>query len=328
MLWPAGHNVLAQQAKIKGVNLVAPPDSIGPDAYAKLKDINAGWVALNPYAYCEPGQPNVFYDDKRQWWGECSAGVRTMVSYARQYHLKVMIKPHIWVTHKSWAGDFDLETDAQWRAWESAYEQYILHYAHMAENMGAELFCMGTEIRNAVEKRPAFWKHLIRELRSIYHGKLTYAANWDSYMKAPFWNELDYLGVDAYFPLSEEKLPSVEILQSAWKPHLNKLKSFADSLSKPVIFTEYGYRSIEQNAWKQWELPEHWESDGQASYTAQVNAYGALYLSVWKQPWFAGGFLWKWYPGFTEPHIDKTDYTPQGKPVMKLIRRVYETPGK
>jgi hypothetical protein len=41
------------------------------------------------------------------------------------------------------------------------------------------------------------------EIRKIYTGKLTYAANWDDFDKVPFWKELDYIGIDAYFPLSD-----------------------------------------------------------------------------------------------------------------------------
>lgn len=309
--------------KINGVNLVAPPDSITSSTYASLKNINTGWIALNPYAYCEQGAPEVRFDEKKQWWGECSNGVKTMTGYAKQYKLKVMIKPHLWLSHHSWAGDFDLERGQDWRKWEREYERYILNYVQIAEEMEVEAFCMGTEITHAVEKRPIFWRHLIREIRAVYHGKITYAANWDSYERVPFWKDLDYIGVDAYFPLSEEDVPKEDELIKAWQPYLKQLKAFSDSVSKPVLFTEYGYRSIDQCAWKQWELPEYWEKGGTMNMQGQLNAYSALYAALWQQEWFAGGFLWKWYPDRKPGVLEDTDYTPQGKAVEQVIKRWY-----
>jgi hypothetical protein len=58
---------------------------------------------------------------------------------------------------------------------------------------------------------------------------------------------------------------------------------------------------------------------------AQVNSYEGLFRAVWNQPWFAGGFIWKWYP---EPvHYTGTyknsDYTPQNKPAEEIILKWY-----
>jgi hypothetical protein len=55
-------------------------------------------------------------------------------------------------------------------------------------------------------------------------GKLTYAANWDDFDKVPFWNELDYIGIDAYFPLSNATTPSVLELNDAWQQHIKKIE--------------------------------------------------------------------------------------------------------
>jgi hypothetical protein len=73
-------------------------------------------------------------------------------------------------------------------------------------------------IRNAVAKRPEYWSQLIKKIKKIYF-KLTYAANWDDFDKVPFWNELDYIGIDAYFPLSNATTPSVLELNDAWQQH-------------------------------------------------------------------------------------------------------------
>jgi hypothetical protein len=53
-----------------------------------------------------------------------------------------------------------------------------------------ELFCFGTELGNAIAKRPQYWSQLIVKIRKIYTGKLTYAANWDDFDKVPFGRNL------------------------------------------------------------------------------------------------------------------------------------------
>ena len=223
------------------------------------------------------------------------------------------------------AGDFKLEKEQDWKRWEQHYTQYIMEYARLARSTGAEMLCIGTEYRQAVKLRPEFWRELIRQVRAIYPGKLTYAANWDEYKSVKCWDQLDFIGIDAYFPISESTMPTVAELQDAWKQEMNQIASFARQHGKPVLFTEYGYRSVDKTAGKQWELPDSWESKAPVNLPAQTNAYEALFLTFWHQPWFAGGFVWKWYAHHTEAGgASNNDYTPQRKPAEQVIRSYYQ----
>jgi len=50
-----------------------------------------------------------------------------------------------------------------------------------------------------------------------------------------------------------------------------------------------------------------------------------LFLTFWHQPWFAGGFVWKWYAHHPEAGgANNNDYTPQRKPAEQLIRSYYQ----
>ena len=115
------------------------------------------------------------------------------------------------------------------------------------------MLCIGTETREFVNERPKFWKKLIRAVREEFSGQLTYAANWDDYDQVPFWKHLDYIGVDAYFPISKDKDATVEDLKSGWKPIVAKMDSIAQLHDKEVILTEYGYRSIKGCAIRPWD---------------------------------------------------------------------------
>jgi hypothetical protein len=290
-----------------------------------VKQVQAQWVALTPYAFAQKGEPEIIHGVEQQWWGEKPEGIRACVRYARTYGLKVMIKPHVWVEGQGWAGDFKLEKEEDWKRWEQHYTQYITEYARLARSTGAQMLCIGTEYRQAVKRRPKFWRELIRQVRAIYPGKLTYAANWDEYKSVEFWNQLDFIGIDAYFPISESTTPTVAELQDAWKQDMNQIASFARQHGKPVLFTEYGYRSVDKTAGKQWELPDSWESKAPVNLSAQTHAYEALFLTFWHQPWFAGGFVWKWYHHGSEAGgTDNHDYTPQRKPAEQVIRRYYQ----
>ena len=309
--------------KIGGVNFVSPLHRVNYDVIAPVKQISANWVALTPFAFMNPDDPKIYYDIKENWWGDRPEGIKFLVEKARKNNLKILLKPHFWVNQQGWPGDFDL-TDSKWVQWEQNFRNYMLGAAREAEKYGIEMFCVGTEFKTAVKKRAPFWSQLIREIRKVYSGKLTYAANWDNFRNVPFWKELDFIGIDSYFPLSDKETPSVDELKRAWKVPVAFMRNFAKKFDKQVVFTEYGYRSTNNAASAQW-LIESRSSHDQINLQAQVNAYEALYQAVWEQNWFAGGFLWKWHENHPSAGgLEHSNYTPQNKPVIKTIKRWHE----
>ena len=149
-----------------------------------------------------------------------------------------MLKPHVWISHGAYTGDFKLEKEEEWEVFESSYQNYILEFAQVAEKQDVEMFCIGTEWRKFIRTRPAFWHQLIIEIKNVYSGQLTYAANWDEYPETPFWKELDYVGVNGYFPLTEKINPSLEELELAWQPTIKHLSEVSLRYQKPILFTE------------------------------------------------------------------------------------------
>jgi ligand-binding SRPBCC domain-containing protein len=117
-----------------------------------------------------------------------------------------------------------------------------------------------------INKRSQFiekqWVKLIGAIRGVYNGKLTYAANFDNYMNVGFWEHLDFIGINAYFPLrnfAQNKLSDSEmksILKSSWDDILKDIEIFNSSNSishKPVIFTELGYVQAEDSTINPWQ---------------------------------------------------------------------------
>src|SRR5680860_1421843 len=115
------------------------------------------------------------------------------------------------------------------------------------------ILAIGTELFEFVNERPDFWRELIPEIRKLYKGKLTYSENWDKVGRVPFWKELDFIGVNAYFPLNEESSPNLQQLKDGWQLHKSGLADLSKTSGRQVLFTEYGYRNINFAAKTPWD---------------------------------------------------------------------------
>ena len=57
---------------------------------------------------------------------------------------------------------------------------------------------------------------------------------------------------------------------------------------------------------------------------AQKNATEAIYNQFWKEDWFAGGFIWKWFVDHEKVGGKKNNrFTPQNKPTEELLKELY-----
>jgi hypothetical protein len=305
---------------VNGVTFEAPPQIIDSTVFTNMKRIGAGWVALVPFGFCRSGSPNVVFNNQRQWWGEKDEGIIGCTRMLQRQQMKVMLKPQVWIGGGVFTGHFDAGGEADWQMWETGYRAYMLHYATLADSLGIDLFCIGTELESAVAKRPQFWETLINDVRKVYKGKITYAANWNEYEKFPYWAKLDYIGIDAYFPLSDAEEPGVDELVKGWENAFAGIKKTQAVYKIPVLFTEYGYRSVAHCAKEPWASGRQ----GMVNLAGQQHAYEALYRRFAPEPWFAGGFIWKWHAWDDRAGGEKNnDFTPQHKPVEAVIKKWY-----
>ncbi|MEP0987644.1 glycoside hydrolase family 113 [Ekhidna sp.] len=311
---------IEREPMINGVSLVNPPREIGPDKMGEVKRINADWVAVIPYGFSKSGSPEVSFDHSRQWWGEHTNGTSVLIQYAKSHQLKVMLKPHVWVSGEGWTGDYKLSSEQDWKKWENEFSTYIMNHARVADSLDVEILCIGTEYRIPARERPAFWKGLIKEVRSVYNGKITYAANWDNYENIDWWDAVDYIGIDAYFPLAEGDHPAIEEIERGWSPIKNKMQVLSQKWNKPILFTEYGFQSANGAAGRHWELDK---SEENANPQLQADAYEATYRALMEEQWFAGGFLWKWHFNARYGNWRGTEWTPQNKPAERVIAHWY-----
>ncbi|MFK7809676.1 MAG: hypothetical protein AB8F74_17860 [Saprospiraceae bacterium] len=325
---PAGTNNEQQQIKaspieVDGLSFVAPPRAFTTDPMAEVKSVGANWIAVIPYAYTRQGETEVRFNSPRQWWGERTEGVIETIQRANKANVKVMLKPQVYFPG-SWPGGHDFDNEKDWETWEREYRKYIMTFVPIADSLNVPLFCIGTEFKMSEQKRSPFWRQLIKDIRAQYKGKLTYASNWDCYDKVTFWDDLDYIGIDAYFPLVDKKQPSIKSIIAAWGKYTDGIHSIHKKTKKPVLFTEFGYLSVDGATHNTWDL-EAKVRQLPVNEQVQANALHALFTVFSKKEYWAGGFLWKWFPNMKgHEGYPASDYTPQGKVGEQVLKEWYE----
>ncbi|MEJ6757375.1 MAG: hypothetical protein QNK78_10210 [Crocinitomicaceae bacterium] len=134
-----------------------------------------------------------------------------------------------------------------------------------------------------------------------------------------FWWKLDYIGIDACFPISKAGIPKKKDLDLGWSKYTPVFDSFSSVVDWKIIFTEYGYRSIRKCAATPWSYGI--TKKEKIDQRSQVHTLTVIYDNIWVQDFFAGGFLWKWYPKHQEAGgKDNSMFTVQNKLAEKTVR--------
>ncbi|MFC5723075.1 glycoside hydrolase TIM-barrel-like domain-containing protein [Streptomyces gamaensis] len=301
---------------MRGITLPAwnTDDYHSPEAGTYLRQIaatGAQWVTFTPTWYqdtvTDPGQHTT---------GETASddSLRHIIGLARATGLKVMLKPHVDLRDGSDRARIR-PTDAD--AWFGAYTRLITHYARLAADTGVEQLAVGTELTGLSQDAP-HWREVVAAVRAQYRGTLTYAANYDEYDKVPFWDALDVIGIDAYWPLADTATTDENRLRAAWQPIADRLAAFSAVQHRRILFTEAGYVSQRgtTTAPYSWTVSKNTDNDEQAA------AYAALLSAFDGKPWWAGVCWWMWddWPGAGETK-KKLAYTPHGKQAETVLRK-------
>lgn len=165
------------------------------------------------------------------------------------------------------------------------------------------------------------WRHVVNAIRSDsygtftdhkpqvganYKGKLIYAASWgptgsEEYSKITWWDAVDYIGIDAYVPMSTGTADlSVDQLVDIWHGKgdnpspagdaYGQMGKIADQFQRPIVFTSAGYESMPASNATPGGTPITDSSD--EDQLEQFNDMRALLTTFSSAPWWAGVF---WY---------------------------------
>jgi len=156
----------------------------------ELKQLGVNSFAIHPYARIKNDGGIKFTHSLDQ------EHISVPLRWAKELDMNVMLKPHLayWGSKFSWRGDINFNYEKEWQQFFNDYKKWIVIQAQIAENYKADIFCIGVEYKHSI-KYENEWREIISEIRKVYSGKLTYGANWDTYAKISFWDELDYIGI-------------------------------------------------------------------------------------------------------------------------------------
>jgi len=301
-----------------------------------LASIKANWVTFTVFWFMEHYN-DVEMHPRPDLYTASDSSLAYAIQKTHELGMKVALKPMIDVVDQTWRGQIN---PVNWTLWFSNYRNFINYYADFATANNVELFEVGTELRSS-QPYELEWRNVISEVRLHFNGNITYAANWDSYsIYAPltqyavkFWDALDYVGVDAYFPLTNLYNPTVQQLINAWslaasgwwgsgRNWTNELYLTYLQTGKKIIFTEIGYCSQNGANIQPW----NWNFSPTVDLQEQADCYQAA-LEVFKnKPWFEGWFWWSWETDPDAGGPSDKHYTPQNKPAQNVLMQYYCEP--
>ena len=293
-----------------------PGEWDGPDMVpllTHLRGLGVNAIQVHPYAAISRDGSIAYRPASTE-----SASTRPLV-WAREQGMSTFLKPHLayWGSGFGWRGEITFDQPAAWDRFFEDYRQFILHQAACAQRGGAEVFAVGTELDRTLHHEQR-WRSLIAEVRQVYDGKLTYAANWDDVHRVGFWDALDYVGVQAYFPLSGAAAPSDAQLTRAWRGLVDRFAALSRQHGRPVLLTELGYAVSEAAAAQPWA--DEVVGDPEAGAALKLRCMQIALRALENQPHLAGVYLWKWFPDNREQN---REFTLQYDAMRRVIADVW-----
>lgn len=300
---------------------------LGLDSKSSLDDLRgtgANYVAVVVTQYMANGTANTISRDASKT--ASNAAVVAAIQDIHSRGMKVMLKPHVDVVGDLWRGSIAPSNVA---AWFSSYRSFINEYATLAQANGVELFCVGTELKSMTQGKTAEWTAVINDVKSRFSGSggLTYSANAnlpnDEFAAVGFWNQLDFIGVNLYFPLTAGNSPTLNQLKSAWsqsKDDFNMLQTlwdFREVIGKDILVTEIGYQSADGTNQTPYGV------SGTFDPQEQKNCYEAAFAALNNRSWVNGLFWWAWDPNVNVDGYSDTGYSPQNKPALDILVSKY-----
>lgn len=265
----------------------------------EIKSLGGGWISFHPYA-------RIWRDGSvRHRAVADDSSVLEPLRMAKESGVSVMLIPHIgyWGSGFDWRGDIRFDDEQAWSRFFEQYTAFIVHQAELAQRGGAAMFCVGIEYK-ATSHREADWRKVIAAVREVFKGPITYAANWDEYEKVKFWDALDYIGIQAYFPISTDESPDDDALRKGWQKVLRSVEAFAKQHDRPVIFTELGYSRASTAASEPWLSEPRRSGDNPHGEALKLQCMRVALPLVEASPRVHGVFLWKWFPSTREIERD------------------------
>lgn len=288
-----------------------------------LEPMGVNWVSLTPFARIWSLRSTQILMDFEAPYEENRAAVARMVDQAHAHGMKVLIIPHLWVETDGWRGEIDPGSPEGWAAFQESYRAFVLAWARDAEAANADALSIGVECKSWSWRFPAFWRSFIAEVRREFSGYLTYSSNWDEVDNVVFWDQLDLVGINAFYPLADHHGASfAEYVEGARRARENVAES-ARALSMPILFVEVGYTTRQDAAIEPWLWPDNMQN---VVYDERepTRALAAIFEVFLPQRWFTGFFVWRYYANLDDVSQERIfGFSPHGKLAEPFLNEVF-----
>jgi len=149
-----------------------------------------------------------------------------------------------------WASQ--LHSEAWWQAWFNAYRQFLLNYARIAAESGADKLVIGGKAvlpafsggvypngsnSDVPESSEALWQQMVIDIRAIYGGELVWATNAQISMDPlpNFIDQFDEIYVTIDSPLASEEFPSFDAVAAGFNTVIDsQIYQVYQSTLKPI----------------------------------------------------------------------------------------------
>ncbi len=311
---------VAHAIEMKGVSYTAWSSNAmlsakSDESLTKARATGCNWIAICVWRFQDDVDSTIIEADYSRY----SATVESVTHAIATCHnrgMKVMLKPMVDCRDGEWRGNIKPSAD-----WFNAYGDFMAFWAQIAQEHKVESFCVGCELVKTVSWSSS-WRSVAEAVKAHYAGSLTYAANHGNEKSIDWWDELDYIGIDAYYSLTNKNNPSLDKLKSAWESRADSIESWVNSdwPGMKVAFTEVGYQSVDgTNRTPWWRDPSSHAMDLQE----QADCYEALLSVCGQRQWWLGAFWWNWETDPDGGGGDDPYWTPMNKPAEDVLATHY-----
>ena len=248
--------------------------------------------------------------------------IAIFLAVAAKAHIRVTLRPVlnenalVARNPQAWRGSIEPQNRA---AWFRSYNKLLLPYAAAAQAGHAATFVLGTELVS-LEGAPR-WQGLVRSVRSVYSGQLTYDQNHDEFGSYTANPPVPGHNVDAYPQFSLPDSASVARLTSSWEAWLG---AHPLSVRRELTLSEIGIDAVAGSYKEPWA----WRNTRTAPINTRVQAawYQAACNAVSAER-IGGGIYW-WEVNFdanpADPGPFKSDrMTFLDRPAQRVIRNCF-----
>jgi hypothetical protein len=212
--------------------------------------------------------------------------------------------------------------ETQWQAWFASYREQTNHYASFAQEAGVDMFYIGCELPGT-SHREDDWRQVVKEVRERFKGPISYdSVFWGNptpeYQSIRWWDAVDYICTDFWFPLTNKNDPTVAELKQGWENtgFLASFENVSRQFNKPAILSEIGYEARDGTNRNPGMHLENAPEDLQE----QADCYQAAMEMVIGRSWLKGIFWFQWK---TIPAGQSWDGDPHGKPAEEVLKKFY-----